>query len=134
MYSASDFRARARQTLGGNIFSHEWIYAMLVVIFGWVFFRAESLSNAFVYLKKMFGMGTLEFQPFEWGYYWDGKTLFVMGIAILLSVLPVRKWLNKIREYRLGEAAIKLWSVLLFLMCLLVIVNSHYSPFIYFRF
>ena len=111
-----------------------WIYAMLVVIFGWVFFRAESLSNAFVYLKKMFGMGTLEFQPFEWGYYWDGKTLFVMGIAILLSVLPVRKWLNKIREYRLGEAAIKLWSVLLFLMCLLVIVNSHYSPFIYFRF
>ena len=30
MYSASDFRARARQTLGGNVFSHEWIYAMLV--------------------------------------------------------------------------------------------------------
>lgn len=34
MYSASNFRARARQTLGGNIFSHEWIYAMLVSLIG----------------------------------------------------------------------------------------------------
>ena len=32
MYSASHFRARARQTLGGNIFSHQWIYAMLVSV------------------------------------------------------------------------------------------------------
>ena len=32
MQSASIFRARARETLGGNIFSNEWIYAMLVAV------------------------------------------------------------------------------------------------------
>lgn len=40
MYSASHFRARARHTLGGNVFSNEWIYAMLVALVSTLFLSA----------------------------------------------------------------------------------------------
>ena len=35
----------------------QWMYAMLVVIIGWVLFRIENLSEAIHYIKKLFGVG-----------------------------------------------------------------------------
>lgn len=111
-----------------------WGYSMMVIVFGWVFFRSEYLHDALSYFKRMFGIGYLEFQPFEWRYYWDNKTIFILIVAILFSILPIRKWIEKARQYQVGEICVKTLSVFLFLICLIVIVNSYYSPFIYFRF
>ncbi len=40
----------------------KWLYTILFVIVGWIIFRAESLSDAFVYLKSVFGLNGNTFQ------------------------------------------------------------------------
>lgn len=111
-----------------------WLYTMLVVVLGWVLFRAGSLHDALTYFKGMFGISELEFQPFSWRYYLDNKAIFIMVVAVLLSVLPAQKGIDFLRHRKAGEWVVKLLSILLFLICLIMIVNSLYSPFIYFRF
>lgn len=112
----------------------KWAYTMLIVILGWVLFRADSIWDATTYLKCMFGMGQLEFSPFHPGYYLDHKAIFVMAAAVLLAVLPVDKWISAARQKAAGEILIKIFSAVLLVLCFLVIVNNSYSPFIYFRF
>jgi len=34
-----------------------WAYTMLVVLIGWVFFRIENISDSFLYVGKLFGVG-----------------------------------------------------------------------------
>ena len=111
-----------------------WLYTMGVVVLGWIFFRANSLLEALEYFKRMVGRGYFYFQPFGWRYYLNNKVIFVLVIAILLSVLPVKSWVERLRRYSGGEIVLKVLSVLLLITSLLVIVNSSYSPFIYFRF
>lgn len=111
-----------------------WFYTMGVVTLGWVFFRANSLLEALEYFKRMVGRGYFYFQPFGWRYYLNNKVIFVLILAILLSLLPVKKWKEKLQCYQVGEIMLKLGSVLLLFVSLLVIVNNSYSPFIYFRF
>lgn len=89
-----------------------WLYTMLVVVLGWVLFRADSLHGALTYFKGMFGISKLEFQPFDWRYYLDNKAIFIMAVAILLSVLPVQKGIDFLRRRKAGEWVVKLISIL----------------------
>lgn len=112
----------------------KWCYTMFVVIVGWVLFRADSLVAARDYLNAMFGQAPLYFQPFKWRYYLDNKTLFLMVTAILLSLLPVDKLINRLRKNISGLVAIKITNICLLLICLVTLIHGAYSPFIYFRF
>lgn len=111
----------------------KWIYAMAVTGVGWVFFRADTVKDAIGYLKAMTGLATPEFQPFGWRYYMDDKAIFVLILAAILSVLPFSEWIKKIKSGK-GEWLIKVFNVCLLIICLIIIINSSYSPFIYFRF
>ena len=54
-------------------------------------------------------------------------------LAAILSVLPVSEWIKKIKSGK-GELLIKVFNVCLLFICLIIIINSSYSPFIYFNF
>ena len=117
-----------------------WFYTMLVVISGWILFYTTSTIKTLEYVKLMFGLERREFIGFDTSWYLNGRTLTVF-VAAIVCCLP---W-KQILEKRIPKIC-GLWEhpafvlakriVLLFFMfiCFLLIVNSSYNPFIYFRF
>ena len=117
-----------------------WIYTMSVVYFGWIAFRLADIDKTISYIKTMFGLTNPEFIPYNISWYLNNRTLFVLIMAILCCV----PWKNII-ESKI-PASKKLWSNDIFILikrialvgllaiCLILITNSTYNPFIYFRF
>ncbi|MDX2277592.1 MAG: MBOAT family protein [Hyphomonadaceae bacterium] len=120
-----------------------WAWTLLVVMVGWVFFRADTLSDAMLMLQSMFGMrGEVALSeplramiaPLQ---------MLVLGAGIALAMIPRRKW-RLVRTDARG-AAPAIWrgasslaqatgATLLLVLALLSISGGTYSPFLYFRF
>lgn len=106
------------------------VYTMLVVMFGFVFFKADNLNNAILYLKGMFF-----YKPV-----YDVNILaFVFRVETILACLlsfvfifPVSKRIvitnDKLRVVK------GLLYFLMFFICLTYVAVGAYNPFIYFRF
>ena len=112
-----------------------WIYTMLVVLVGWVFFRADTLPAAMKYLGEMFSFsggvanGMAQF---------DNLSFIITVIAIVLCT-PVYQFLKGKLEKTDGgkKAAFVIGAVLatgLFILSVIFLTGSGYNPFIYFRF
>ncbi len=106
----------------------------LLVNFGWVLFRAESLPAAARFLRAMFGFGA----DGLWGAaastaLRDNRMLF--AAAVLFSA-PVADWLGKRRETqgKAGAAAYVAGLIALSLLAFSYIAKGAYNPFIYFNF
>lgn len=116
------------------------LYVILVVMIGWVFFRADNFSYSFQYIKTMFGLNG---KPFL-----ENITLFYLhdyGVILLLGILfsaPIYSWVRgKLGEIKSGSirfTIIDLFGIVIYMSLLFInimhLVNSTYNPFIYFRF
>ena len=116
-----------------NIIKH--IYVLLVVIVGWVFFRAETFNDAIVYLHHLF-IPTAEgnYIPFI---YVNNYFVFVLSLAIIFAT-PIRKLILRKTNYEKLES-IQLISTygfhfVLLLFSIMELAQSSYNPFIYYRF
>ncbi len=117
-----------------------WVYTMSVVFFGWVVFRMADLQKSVDYFKAMFGVTTPEFIPYNINWYLDNRTLFILAAAIFCcipwkqiveSIVPaVKKVWDSLAFIIVKRAAL----VCLLIICFILITNSTYNPFIYFRF
>lgn len=113
------------------------LYTNFVVLIGWVFFRADSITDAIAYLKGMFGLNTVKFISFEAIYYLDRYTVFclVLGVVFATPLCKMgveqvtRKW-NPVVKDAIGNAII----LALLFFCMMTVLTSTYNPFIYFRF
>ena len=116
------------------------LYTMLVVVIGWVFFRADDLSYACRYLKTMFignSGGTI---LYDVPYYADGFVLFVLFLAFLISAEAFPRLGQLLTR---GSCSGRTWFYItgknmgiaaLLLICAMFVMTSTYNPFIYFRF
>ena len=103
------------------------LYTLIVVLVGWVIFRAATLSQAFTYIKAMFGLthnavlgnlGAL--------YLLENFILMFLGIIMLLPFKRVHKQ---------KEAPLYLVGLgIVFLIATAYLVKGSYNPFIYFNF
>jgi alginate O-acetyltransferase complex protein AlgI len=116
------------------------LYALTVVVIGWVFFRIEQLPDAFEYLQKMFSFNSGSTTMEE---YLNNYTLFILMIGILFSIQikPNYSWIwNKINAknatsvFHLKQGIEAVFIIFLFLFSCSEIANNTYNPFIYFRF
>lgn len=110
------------------------IYTALVVVVGWVFFRADTLADAKVILHQMF---TWENGIYPASLFVNRKVIFLAVLGVLLSGI-VQSICPKLREHLYEKEVTKtvdivIMAVLLFL-CTMYLVSSTYNPFIYFRF
>lgn len=109
------------------------LYALVVVLVGWVFFFSTGLQEAFRYLGMMIGIGTKGFA--------GAVTVFTLTSHWLLWVagifgstrLPIRL-LN-----RFGYEASSKWItdglyLFLFLISISCLITDSFNPFLYFRF
>lgn len=111
------------------------VYLLLVVLIGWVFFRADNLSHALHYIATMFGL--LETTPIhDLGFY-----LSYDLIIPLLLALPAAfgAWHNLVRipscpRSLAVQIVIDMAILLCFAFAIAFLAGTSYNPFIYFRF
>ncbi len=123
-------------------------YALLVVMIGWVFFKAETLPQALAYLQAMAGWGAPSTMAGAWEYL--TPTVLLALAAGALGSLPWLPWLkqqiDRLEQQLAGRplgtrlvvgsrgTAAALAQIALLGACLVTLSASTYNPFIYFRF
>lgn len=105
------------------------VYTLLVVIVGWVFFRADNLTHATQYLHSMFNISQFVFDAvwLEHSTLWNFLIIFC-GSIFSLNIFP--NVLSKTQKVFGPEVL----SLLAFAISIFLVVSSTYHPFLYFRF
>ena len=107
------------------------------VFLAWTLFMSKDMSAAVQTLKHLFVPMTAERVDFTWRYYLSGRTILLVAVAIIGHVFGIRKLNRKARTLlstRGGTLVRRVMLLLLFAVDILYMVNSTYSPFIYFQF
>ncbi|MEN0002231.1 MAG: MBOAT family protein [Pseudomonadota bacterium] len=103
-----------------------WPLTMVLVILGWVVFRAETLSDALAMYAGMGGINGLAMRP-ELITLTQTSELLFLAIGMIISIAP------KLR-LRLEPWAPTAQTALLSVLCLIVMQARTESPFLYFQF
>jgi alginate O-acetyltransferase complex protein AlgI len=115
-----------------------WIYAMFVVLIGWVLFRSNSIVDFCHYLEAMFNIIDHEFVRFSVWYYLDRQIIFTLFVAAVISSSLPAILAAKCRNLALIKYSFIYVSpasfAFLMIINIIFVINSTYSPFIYFRF
>ena len=107
-------------------------YVLLAVIFSFVLFNAESLSQAVSDLAGLFGIGVGLLSPAAVYYLKSYGVLF--GLGIVGSTPLVKQTAAKLGKTKPGAILEPVVLALLLLVCTAYLVDGSFSPFLYFRF
>ena len=114
-------------------------YVMMACLVGWVFFRADTLSQALDFLGAMFFLQpSAETVPFGPAFYLD-RELLLTWLVSTVAATPVAAWLSsrladRRRFVGLAELATSGAVALLFFFSVSYLAAGTQNPFIYFRF
>lgn len=111
-----------------------WGYAMFFVLMGWVLFRAESLSQAWLYIKTMLGFGA---RPLTNDLFWpELKSVWVFLVVAAVFSTPIASRISQRidRNKALPQILYNVVLIVLLIAVLASIVSSSHNPFIYFNF
>ncbi|MBW8813775.1 MAG: MBOAT family protein [Caulobacterales bacterium] len=123
-------------------------YALLVVIAGWVLFRAESLPQALSYLHAMADLSDLAWPPVPTRVLLDNQVLLAMAAGVVFAV-PTLPWLldraqaRKLapagtQEPRLDTQGVHVLATPVLacglLLSVAILAGASLKPFLYFRF
>lgn len=106
-----------------------WALTFFAVNIGWVFFRAHSLSEAFLWLRKIFLL--------DGGATWDlafialkhkDRFFIALGVGLLASLLAKNTWHISFKPNAKNATVL----AFLFILCLMYMGDE--SPFLYFQF
>lgn len=117
-------------------------YSLLVVVVGWVFFRADDLSGGVDFLAAMFGAGAEA--SGSAGIHLNSRVMVTFAMAVLLS-FPAPARLRKALEgpadgegLSVGDVSLSVLRmaglVIVGLLCGGTLASGTHDPFIYFRF
>ena len=129
-------------------------YALLVVVIGWVFFRADTLGGAVAMLGAMAGAGAMAPASYAPSWFWNAEVLLafaagVIGSAPIAPALGRRLALHGPRDAGPGQAgaaegglhvglapslAVAAGLAALLVASVMLSASRTYNPFIYFRF
>ena len=115
----------------------KWMFTMVFVYLTWIIFMIPSLTQVIIYYKSMLGIpaGNIYFK-FE--YFINSKLILIIVIAVVGAFIG--KW-NKAeliktwaQSTKTGVVVSQILYMLLFVLAILFMMNSSYSPFLYFQF
>lgn len=107
----------------------------LLVVIGWVFFRAETITQAFGYLRGMCDRSLLTVPKMPG----IGITQIQAAITLLfMSILIIIEWIHRNKQFGLQivlyNNIVLRWSIYLVLCFLIHLYSENHSQFIYFQF
>ncbi len=113
------------------------VYAVLVTIIAFVFFRADDLSSACSFIGKMFSFSADSSRNALFFSFLSPMFLITLAAAAVFSA-PMVKYAAAAAERRKCSAAFNTAgyavSLVLLAVCIFTLSSSLYDPFIYFRF
>lgn len=114
-----------------QLFAH--MTTLVIVLFGWIIFRASSMDAALQYIAHMFSFSSSWVMDGHTAYMMSSKALFMIA-GIAFSV-PLKKWVeNRIVLQSFYSPIYIVSFMLLLLLTVSSLVKSNYNPFIYFNF
>lgn len=114
------------------------LYAMLLVVLGWVIFRSPDLGYAAAFAGRMFGIGAVAETGQSIYYLLEYWPELVMAV---LASLPVKCWLETWLQR--GESTVKqaifaygpkVLALIMLCLAYLKLATGSFNPFIYFQF
>ncbi len=111
------------------------LLTFFIVVIGWVFFKVEKLSDAFIFIQHLFSFDKLKTAGFDFQFY------FYFFIAVFFAFFTLSKRGEKIQLSVYGDhynnskhISMTIISTILFVLCVSYIAAAEFNPFIYFRF
>lgn len=106
------------------------LYAIVIILFGWILFRAETLYDTLRYFKALFNFQQVElFSSLQ--YNLSLEYIFLLIIGIICSTPLVNKLLKKIEQ---KVHFVDFVYIILFVISIMYMTGKGFSPFLYFRF
>lgn len=116
----------------------KWAITMFIVLISWQIFRMDAIQDGFDFLKIMFGIASFEVVNFSFVYYFTPKMILLVTIAILGATFLHKGWFQNVYlKVNSSKALFVIQELVLFALMILAVifmVNSTYSPFIYFQY
>lgn len=116
----------------------KYAFTMLIVMLFWQLFRFQSLKDTVNLLGTIIGINRPENIYYTWQYYFDAQmiTFIIIGIlgATVLGSPRLKAFYGKFSATKGGLIVQQTVLLLLFVLAVLFMINSTYSPFIYFQY
>lgn len=113
------------------------IYVVSVLLFGFVLFDAANLSEAWFYIRAMFGAGGLPVISTE-GLYYLKSFCVILVMAVIGATPLVSMGIKRLREREAFAKVLNIMEPIVLLLLMFVItgyiVDGSFQPFLYFRF
>lgn len=119
------------------------LYTLIVVLIGWIIFRAESFDQLRYYLKAFIGLTNANADLFNM----NGLLTNTLKISILFGLIfssPIYVFIQQLLDHKQPgrpvkvkftlKVLIELFVFSIFILSLLNVSSGSYNPFIYFRF
>lgn len=110
------------------------VLTMLLVVVGWVFFRADSVHHAWAFLGAMFGRPPTQELSTMPGLIFPSIARAAMLVGVAITMLP--RWVPALRMQGTPESPrwLQLVYPLLFAWCSIHLIGTGTTPLIYFKF
>lgn len=116
----------------------KWFFTMTITFIAWQLFRFPDMEDLKICFGSLFAQYPLTELPYTWKYYFDARIIFLMIVGTLGSTLfgweRLKTWCKKATDSGIGFLIQELVVFVLFIVAILCMVNSTYSPFIYFQY
>ncbi|MEK7078194.1 MAG: hypothetical protein AAB911_01360 [Patescibacteria group bacterium] len=103
------------------------LFTFILVLFGWIFFRANTINEAFYVVKKI----ALEFNLFNIGTIYPKRLFIIAGFIVV-------EWIQRRKEHPLQIDDYPSWLrwLIYYLVVAVILLFGvyNYNPFIYFQF
>lgn len=120
-----------------NILKH--IYALVIIYFGWIIFRCDSIGLLKNYFNALFSFNITTMSINELLVYLESYYIYFI-LAIIFSYPVYYKLLDKIQNIKNKKLKLTLdilhylSIIIIFIITIMFLAYSSYNPFIYFRF
>lgn len=120
-----------------NILKH--IYALIIIYFGWIIFRCDSINLLKNYFNALFSFNITTMSINELLVYLESYYIYFI-LAIIFSYPVYYKLIDKIKNIKNKKLKLTLdilhylSIIIIFIITIMFLAYSSYNPFIYFRF
>lgn len=122
-----------------SVFSH--IYFLIIVVFGWILFYFDNMTNLTEALKIMFGFSDVPLFSTKLQIVFLNNFIFI--IIAIIACLPIVNYVKDFFEFLSAKGKYGMYTmhiskiaynILIMFMCVASLIGSTFNPFLYFRF